>query len=994
MVNCRKRKRDDAESCKAGTETVHRSAVKRHLLTEAYATVLTLREYALHKLPSSSRLRRKKLKLLGRGENATNAERKISYFLDSTLICSCNAVTVCQGKDATLEQWLSFSQNGDDSRVTISGGTPTAEHTQAELLLLLGKSGQQIMLNLLTEWSIFVAVDAGVGNYYQISELKMNEADVLNRCPRKKDGQERSQIDKSHAHTAKIMMHMFPRQFGLHNVFTSDVNYLETAQRFQDYTLRDEEISKLLKEAKNVSADGTPKLPKRLRGLAWTLVQRLQILHSRCSYTELMKHYCPSELDPNGPTSSITSGGAAHRESICQRSKGAIDSAIRPNSEPPANAGNSSRDKSVQSESIVDLATSPSQVSSFCQAVLCSIMPNDFWGEDQIMEHNKAAILRQVDTFIRLRRFESISLHDIMQGLKIADIPWLQPPELRGSQKASQSDTKKRQEIFHEVVYFVFDSLLMPLIKSNFYVTESSTHRNQIFYFRHDVWRRIAAPAISVLKRDMFEDVKLAQANSILDTRRLGHSAVRLLPKRSTLRPIMNLRRRQLRRGTGSRKLLGPSINSVLSPIYTALRFEKEANPEMLGSTLFSVNDMYTRLKGFKQAIGAGTMKKKLYFAKLDVQAAFDTIPQARLLQLMRSVPSQSKYTIVKHAEVRPGEPAPPVGPRKNAASSSRAVRRWRTSVLPPAQENADFTTRVQKDLAAKQRDTVFIDGVVQRNHETSALLYLMTDHVTRNLVIFGKKYYRQKRGIPQGSVLSSFLCNYFYADLERTHLGFLSGPDCLLMRLTDDFLLITLDKSKAVKFVETMHGGLPDYGVQVSPQKTVVNFEMFLDGGEAVRRTESGAFPYCGTCIDDETLEITKDTQAGLSTAISNALTIECTRTPGQNFQRKILNAFKIQSHLMFFDTAHNSESTVLESLRYAFHETARKMVAYVRCLAKARRPRASLVIETICRVANVAYFILSSKSRRLRYPDYTCTIRRAQVTRSFGGTRAITGS
>lgn len=135
MVNCRKRKRDDAESCKAGTETVHRSAVKRHLLTEAYATVLTLREYALHRLPSSSRLRRKKLKLLGRGENATNAERKISYFLDSTLICSCNAVTVCQGKDATLEQWLSFSQNGDDSRVTISGGTPTAEHTQAEVIL-------------------------------------------------------------------------------------------------------------------------------------------------------------------------------------------------------------------------------------------------------------------------------------------------------------------------------------------------------------------------------------------------------------------------------------------------------------------------------------------------------------------------------------------------------------------------------------------------------------------------------------------------------------------------------------------------------------------------------------------------------------------------------------------------------------------------------------------------------------------------------------------
>ncbi|KAG5987159.1 hypothetical protein E4U43_005206, partial [Claviceps pusilla] len=813
------------------------------------------------------------------------------------------------------------------------------------------------MLDLLTERSIFVAVEAGLGNYYQLS----GEPCMLISAFHYRSWMPNATLKNLVPLAVLQILSLSGAEYSTGNRHLQPAAGSSTATStfFQDYTLRDEEVARLLENLKNLSADGSPKLPKRLRGMAWNLVQRLQFLHSRCSYTELLKHYCSSDCRRHiEQTSRARSRGAVPSKSICPRPKSPIIGAGHPELESQSeNSGSLNRREGDPIEAFVDLATSQSQVSSFCQAVLSRIVPNDFWGQGENMMHNKTAVLRQVDRFIRLRRFESISLHEIMQGLRvrrsgnqmiIAGISWLQPRELQ-RQKTSQSDMKKRREIFQEFLYFVFDSLLMPLIKSNFYVTETSTHRNQVFYFRHDIWRRIAAPAISVLKRDMFEAVTLTQANSILDRRRMGFSAVRLLPKGNKLRPIMNLRRRQLSR-SGSRRMLGPSINSVLAPIHTALRFEKDTNPQKLGSTLFSVNDMYMRLKGFKKAIEAmstsptnktrTTRTTKLYFAKLDVQSAFDTIPQADLLELMRSVPSQSKYTIIKHAEVRPGERTT-LGPRR---LSSKAMRRWRAIVLPQGQD-ATFTARLQNGLATKKMDTVFIDGVAQKGYDTSALLHLMTDHIQRNLVKFGKKYYRQKRGIPQGSVLSSFLCNYFYADLERKHLGFLSGADCLLMRLTDDFLLITLDQDKAVKFVETMHRGLPDYGVQVSPHKTVLNFPMSLHG-EPLQMAASGAFPYCGTCINDATLEITKDAQASCSTAIANALTVESSRAPGHNFQRKMLSAFKIQSHLMFFDTAHNSKTTVLESLRHAFHETARKMVAYIRCLAKARRPRASLVI------------------------------------------------
>ncbi|KAJ4326584.1 Telomerase reverse transcriptase [Fusarium piperis] len=128
-----------------------------------------------------------------------------------------------------------------------------------------------------------------------------------------------------------------------------------------------------------------------------------------------------------------------------------------------------------------------------------------------------------------------MSLHEMSQDLK-ADITWLQPPGSAG-QKPSKTDTAKRHEIFHEFLYFVFDSLLIPLIRNNFYVTESNTHRYQVFYFRHEVWKHIAEPAMADLKADMFEEVRLDEALAALQSRRLGFSQAEGFNSRSLENP-------------------------------------------------------------------------------------------------------------------------------------------------------------------------------------------------------------------------------------------------------------------------------------------------------------------------------------------------------------------------------------------------------------------------------------------------------------------------
>lgn len=138
----------------------------------------------------------------------------------------------------------------------------------------------------------------------------------------------------------------------------------------------------------------------------------------------------------------------------------------------------------------------------------------------------------------------------------------------------AKSDHDKRKEIFLELVYWVFDSFLIPLVRSNFHVTESNVHRNRLFYFRHDVWRMLSEPSLSNLRLNLFEDVPTETASKLLNARSLGFSKIRLLPKKSGVRIITNLKRRQQIMRNGA-MVLGRSINSVMTPAFNVITYEK-----------------------------------------------------------------------------------------------------------------------------------------------------------------------------------------------------------------------------------------------------------------------------------------------------------------------------------------------------------------------------------------------------------------------------------
>ena len=396
--------------------------------------------------------------------------------------------------------------------------------------------------------------------------------------------------------------------------------------------------------------------------------------------------------------------------------------------------------------------------------------------------------------------------------------------------------------------------MLIPLIRSNFHVTESNMHRNRLFFFRHDVWRALTEPSLVQLKLSMFEELKTESARKLLDARSMGFSQIRLLPKGTGVRPIMNLRRRVTRLQKGKR-VLGQSINSVLTPVFNVLSYEKLTQSERLGSALFSVGDLYGRIKAFKTRIRQGSVSTPTYyFAKVDVQSCFDTIPQRKVVSFMEQLVSQSEYQVARHTELKSGESRgyrsqqdAPLKPAKKFVAKARASNYF-----------ASFEDTVNQDLSAGKNSTVFVDAVMQTFQGKNELLELLEEHVERNIVKIGKKFFRQKTGIPQGSVLSSLLCNFFYAEFERQHLAFLNQTS-QLFRLTDDFLLVTTDRRQAQKFVQVMHAGNEEFGIGVNPGKSLVNFNMKVDGVQ-IPCSFGSDFPYCGIMINPRTLELTKD--------------------------------------------------------------------------------------------------------------------------------------
>jgi telomerase reverse transcriptase len=446
--------------------------------------------------------------------------------------------------------------------------------------------------------------------------------------------------------------------------------------------------------------------------------------------------------------------------------------------------------------------TPPQRVAAFAWAVLRRVLPPALRG-GRAGGRALRALLRR---FAALRRHDALTLHAAAQALPTRAWPLL---SLKSAKNANDGTAAKArttpsahaatQRRLAKLVRFIFGALLLPLLRSHFYVTEGEPHRGRVFFFRKPLWARLRAAAAPAL-RAVFAPLRAGRAAALLRSgRTLGVAPLRLLPKRAGLRPIANLgrassvtlppaRRARAAAGAGASSSLGlgvagratrftfRAVNADMAPAFAALRAETGARPHLLGAGVFDYAAVYARLAPFIRAWRTSGsdedaprgLRRPVYVVAVDISRAFDTVPQPALLALAEGLLRAPAYSVMRYACVTP-------------APAGRLHTRWMRVATPTAsggamqQDGGDEHAPAALSAAVcaarpRAHAAVVVDSAAQQRVARPELLRRLREHLGQHLVKLGGAFLQQHVGIPQGSVLSSLLCSAFYADMERAN--------------------------------------------------------------------------------------------------------------------------------------------------------------------------------------------------------------------------------
>ncbi|CAH1244027.1 TERT [Branchiostoma lanceolatum] len=560
-------------------------------------------------------------------------------------------------------------------------------------------------------------------------------------------------------------------------------------------------------------------------------------------------------------------------------------------------------------EFLMSQHSSVQQIYQLLRSILRKVIPEDLWGS----RNNKACFLTNVLLFLRMGRYERISLHRLMTGMRLNDCDWLK------LDSNTLLEFQTRRAVLGKLVWWLFNNFVITVLKSYFYITETTAQRNQVLYYRSSVWKMLKDKATEQhLSRHMLSPVSQTTVqNLIRDQQCLGVANLRFVPKKTGLRPVVNMGRQEKTEMNST----GTSINYKLQNLFKVLTYEKDAVPDVLGASVFGINDIYKKWKDFVVKRKASGCTDPLYFVKVDIQHCFDSIPQEKLLQVMTNVLTRrADYLIRRYAKV--------IATRKGVQCTFEKDVSVLEDFIPNFQ---DFV--LLQNQAGTMYDAIAVDQVCQHYTTSTSLLSQLKQHVQNNVIQIGGTYYLQITGISQGSRLSTLLCSYFYTDMERRYLQGMD-TDGLLLRLVDDFLLVTPHLDQATAFLHTMLDGIPEYGCSVHPDKVMTNFPVRYKDVVVACQPAVSWFPWCGMQFHTRVLGVMKDYTKYANLSIRYTLTFDLHQSPGQVMKQKLINTVKAKCHAFFLDPKVNSAAVITQTLYKAFLFTAHQFHCYNTCL------------------------------------------------------------
>ncbi|KAM6546130.1 hypothetical protein CsatB_026866 [Cannabis sativa] len=644
-----------------------------------------------------------------------------------------------------------------------------------------------------------------------------------------------------------------------------------------------------------------------------------------------------------------------------------------------------------------------SQVVSFVWAACRSIIPPELLGTPT----NWRILRRNISKFIQLRKFERFSLKQCMHKLKTSAFPYffsdhslcllsnqvLQHEEgqiLKTSRSGELNEAtyRIRKRLLENWIYWFFSYVVVPLLQANFYVTESECGKHDVFYYKKSVWEKVKKMATNCLKDQSYVGLDNATTREIVKCRRFGFSKLRFLPKENRIRLLANLKapsRMPLQESywknkssrIGKKQLVQKtisfhnfkSVNSILRDTHSVLKGIQLKEPERLGSSVFDYNDVYRRLCPFLIQLKNGSSNiPGVYIIVSDVAKAFDSVEQKMLLSVIKDVIRDEKYTVKQSCEVRCTKSS--LWVQDHYILLDQNIKSSTTSLIPFQATNS-----------------VLVNQECSKTVTKNELLFDLNEHIKRNVLQLDKKFYLQRVGISQGSVLSTLLCSLYYGDMDRKvifpflerisqtaiqdgseqyNFSYASGAQIhtsntsyMLLRFIDDFLFVSTSKQQAEGFFSRLSRGFQDYNCYMNADKFSVNFDVGhiskLPSNRLCIGEDGVSFiRWSGLLINCCTLEVQADYTRHLKNHLSSSLTVSWHDKPGSRLESKLCSYMRPKCHPLFYDSKINSAGVVRLNIFQAFLVCAMKFHCYF------------CDLSYICRFRTAFYWKIIKKSFR----------------------------
>uniref|UniRef100_T1J3Z4 Telomerase reverse transcriptase n=1 Tax=Strigamia maritima TaxID=126957 RepID=T1J3Z4_STRMM len=572
-----------------------------------------------------------------------------------------------------------------------------------------------------------------------------------------------------------------------------------------------------------------------------------------------------------------------------------------------------------------------SQVLNFLRLILYQVVPRELFGSgknQRIMYHN-------LKKLVFAGKFDKFCLGQFMMKIRVKDCEWI----------GKDDGISLREKIVSKMLLWLVTDYFMIILKSYFYVTDTSFGCHQLFYYRQSKWRKLCKVKIDeLIESGVFRRIENKDLIEKLKNEGYGVGNLRFTPKVSNLRPLVSQTKQK------------ESDLEKLRYVLCTLKYAIRKNPSLIGFGSQSVRTARQKWGQFKKSAAGNS---KYYFVRVDVKDCFHSMIQKKLLEILEKV---YDYLFRSNSYVRIAE--------------VDHFRRLRTSVfrhrvLIAGDARDSFEEMLDGNQAAFVGENVVLDSgkrfIMTKPCMRSRLKrYICSLLCTLPASACGNEQppFHQIQGIVQGQMLSSILCNIYYGAMDNQHLSkYTKNSGNFLIRLIDDYLFVSPNIDEANQFLAQMVAGFDDFNSQINSSKCCTNLRESGDVFPEIQTIRDDTrMPWLGSQIDVTSLDIFID--------YSRYGNIETDSTIARQFwkssmfmKEKVLNSLKSKSsESIYFDESCNSIKCVTQNVYELFLIAAFRLVCYIRF--SGRKKGADYIFDIIRTCSDSVFKIL----RRLK--------------------------